>query len=80
MEMKAEALEAYVERVYGYAVKRTFTREEADELSQEILFTAVRELPKLRDDSRFEPWLWGLAARVAMSFRRRMGKQRAMFS
>ena len=80
MEMKAETLEAYVERVYGYAVKRTFTREEADELSQEILFTAVRELPKLRDDSRFEPWLWGLAARVAMSFRRRMGKQRAMFS
>ena len=55
--MKADVLENYIERVYGFAVNHTFSREEADELSQEILFTAVRELPKLKDCSRLEPWL-----------------------
>lgn len=78
--MEGSIVEQYVDKVYGYAVKRTFSREEADELSQEILFTALRELPKLREDNRFEPWLWGLAGNVAKSFRRRMGRQRAMYS
>lgn len=56
--MKANIIESYIEKVYGYAVNRTYSREEADELAQEILFTAVRELPKLKDDSKFEQWLW----------------------
>jgi len=69
----------YADKVYAYAVKRTWSREEAGELSQEILFTLVRELPKLREEERFEPWLWGVAGNVARAFRRRMGKQRAMY-
>lgn len=72
-------IERYVEKVYGYAVNHTYSREEADELSQEILFTAVRELPKLKDEGKFEPWLWGIAGNVTKSFRRYMGKQRAMY-
>lgn len=78
--MDGSVLEQYVDRVYGYAVRRTYSHEEADDLSQEILLTALRELPKLRDDSRFEPWLWGLAGNVTKSFRRSVGKQRAMYS
>lgn len=78
--MEYAIIESYIEKVYGYAVNRTYTREEADELAQEILFTAVRELPRLREESRFEPWLWGIAANVTKSFRRNMGKQRAMYS
>ncbi len=78
--MHADIIESYIEKVYGYAVNRTYTREEADEMAQEILFTAVRELPKLKDDSRFEPWLWGVASNVTKTFRRYMGKQRAMYS
>lgn len=78
--MSPDIIESYVEQVYGYAVRRTFSREEADDLSQEILFTLIRELPKLRDEDRFEPWLWGVAGNVAKSFRRSMGKQRAMYS
>ncbi|MDE7352996.1 MAG: RNA polymerase sigma factor [Acetatifactor sp.] len=72
--------ESYIEKVYGYAVNHTYSREEADELAQEILFTAVRELPGLREESRFEPWLWGLANNVTKVFRRKQGKQRAMYS
>lgn len=78
--MKQEVIGNYVEKVYGYAVNHTYSREEADELAQEILFTVVRELPKLRDESKFEPWLWSVAANVTKSFRRYMGKQRAMYS
>ncbi len=59
-------------------MKRTYTREEAEELSQEILFTVVRELSRLRDESRFEPWLWG-AQNVTRTFRRSMGKRQEMY-
>ena len=76
--MQAEIFEQYVDRVYAFAVNRTSSQEEAEELSQEILFTAVRCLPKLRDESRVEPWLWGLAENVTRTFRRMRGKQRAM--
>lgn len=78
--MKPTMIEEYVDRVYAYAVKRTFSEEEAEELSQEILFTVVKELSKLRDENKFEPWLWGVAENVTRSFRRKMGKQRAMYS
>ncbi|MBR3715057.1 MAG: RNA polymerase sigma factor [Clostridia bacterium] len=78
--MVANIIESYVEKVYGYAVNQTYSREEADDLSQEILFTVVRELPKLKDENKFEPWLWGIASNVTKSFRRHMGKQRAMYS
>ena len=78
--MKPSIIAEYVDKVYAYAVKRTFSREEADELSQEILFTLVKELPKLKCESRFEPWLWGVAENVTRSFRRKQGRQRAMYS
>ena len=77
--MNASIVENYVEKVYGYAINHTYSREEADDLSQEILFAAVRDLPKLKDESKFEPWFWGLANNVTKSFRRHMGKQRAMY-
>ena len=78
--MNPEIVADYAEKVYAWAVKRTYSDEEAADLSQEILFTALRQLPKLRQEERFEPWLWGIASNVIRTFRRRMGKQRAMFS
>lgn len=77
--MDTQALLAYIDRIYGYAVNRTYTREEADDLSQEILLTALRRLPTLREEECLEPWLWETARRVTAAFRRQMGRQRAMF-
>ena len=34
----------------------------------------------MRDEDSFEPWLWGLAENVTKSFKRSIGKQRAMYS
>ncbi len=78
--MDLSIIENYVEQVYGYAVGHTYSREEADDLSQEILFTVVNELHKLRDKSKFEPWLWGIAKNVTKCYRRNMGRLRANFS
>ena len=78
--MKPDMIEEYIEKIYGYAVNRTYTRDEADELSQEILLTVIRELPRLKDKGKFEPFLWGVANNVAKSFSRSMGKNRTMYS
>ena len=43
--MKPDDIVRYADRIYGYAVKRTFSRDEADELSQEILCAAIRSQP-----------------------------------
>lgn len=78
--MDSSILIDYIERIYGYAFNKTFTREEADDLAQEILFTAVKELPKLKNIDSFEAWLWGVANNVTRTFRRYKGKQRVMYS
>lgn len=78
-DTEADRIKDYADRIYGFAVRHTYSREEADELSQEILLTAVRELPKLKDESRFEPWLWGVARNVTRAFRRAAGKKRAVY-
>ena len=77
--MDISILTDYVDRIYKFALSKSFSEDEAEELSQEILLTALTSLPKLRDESRFEPWLWSLAANTARSFRRYQGRQRAMF-
>ena len=78
--MESKILENYVERIYGWAVRHTFSDDEADELSQEILLTALKQLPKLRDESRFEPWLWGIAKNTERAFRRYCGRMRTYVS
>ena len=75
-----DRLDAYVKRIYAYAARRTYTREEADELAQEILFTAVKSAEALRDDSRFEAWLFGIADNVTKGFRRNAARRKAMYS
>ena len=77
--MQAEMLENYLERICAWARGRTFSNEEAEELAQEITYQAVSGLARLRDESRFEPWLWGVASNCAKAFRRRKGKERALF-
>ena len=73
--MDLRFIESYIEKVYGYAVNHTYSREETDELSQEILFTVVRELPKLKDDGKFEPWLWGVWRQQILLYRQDGNRQ-----
>lgn len=78
--MDVNILEKYIERIYGYALNNTYSTAEAQDLSQEIILTAVKELPYLRDESRFEPWLFGIARNVTKVFRRKKAKEKALYS
>lgn len=77
--MESTILTQYIDKIYKFALTRTFSENEAEELSQEILLNAVVSLPKLREECKFEAWLWALAENTTRSFRRKLGRQRAMF-
>ncbi len=77
--MNSSIFERYTDRIYKFALSKTFSEDEAEELSQEIILNGLSALPKLRDESCFEPWLWALAVNTAKAFRRKQGRQRAMF-
>lgn len=47
-----DILTAYADKVYGYAYTRTYSREEAEELAQEILFTALRS-PRILETTSY---------------------------
>lgn len=78
--MDVNILDKYIERIYRYALNNTFNTDEAQDLSQEILLAAVKGLPYLRDKSRFEPWLFGIARNIAKVFRRKKAKEKAVYS
>jgi RNA polymerase sigma factor (sigma-70 family) len=73
-------IEAMADKVFGWALRRTYSREEAEELSQEILLCALKSLPELRDPARFNAWFWRLADISLRVFRRGKGRQRAYLS
>jgi len=50
--------------------------EDRDDLAQETFIKAWKELPHLREVSRFKPWLYRIATNLAYDYRRRQSKQR----
>ena len=68
------------EKTFAWSVSRTFSREEAQELTQEIMLQALKSVGELRDDSRFEPWFWRLAEITLKVFKRGRAKNRGMMS
>lgn len=79
IQMNDRRIKDYIESVNGYAVRRIYSQEEAEAFSQEILLTAVRAVVQA---AKWKPfWVVTLrAANVTKSFRRTMGKRRAMFT
>lgn len=51
---------SYGDRLYGVAYRILRDASRAEDAVQQAFLTAWRELPKLRDDSRFEAWLYTL--------------------
>ncbi|GHU37015.1 hypothetical protein FACS1894105_08340 [Clostridia bacterium] len=69
-----------LDKTFAFALNRTFSREEAEELTQEIMFQAVKSLGGLSDDSKFEQWFWRLADITHKVFKRGKAKDRAVMS
>ena len=49
-----------------------------DEVMQEVALAAVKQAAPLQDASRVAPWLYRLAIRQSLLFRRRAGRQRKL--
>ncbi|MGI6654037.1 MAG: RNA polymerase sigma factor [Christensenellales bacterium] len=74
--MSLERIAGMVDKTFAWSVARTFSREEAEELTQEILFQAMRSIAGLRDKNKFEPWFWHLASITLKVFKRGKAKNR----
>lgn len=61
-----EALvDRYSGRLYGFFYRLLGRRDDAEDLMQEVFLRLVRMLAAYRDDGRFEPWLFRIAANLA---------------
>jgi len=75
-----EHITCMLDKTFSWSVARTFSREEAEELTQEIMFQAIKSVGELRDDKKFEPWFWRLADITLKVFRRSKAKIRNTMS
>ena len=50
--------------IFSYCVAKTPTREEAEDLSQEILYELIKSAENIRDDKAFYAFMWGVAGNV----------------
>ncbi len=51
----------YGRKILNYIYHMTGSREESEDLTQETFVTVFQKLNTLRDDTRFEPWLYTIA-------------------
>lgn len=68
------ALEGLVLRhqpwIYNIAVRMLYTRENAEDATQDILIRMLRGLPSFRAESRFRTWLYRLASNHLLNFKK----------
>ena len=75
-----ERIAGMLDKTFAWSVARTFSREEAEELTQEIMFQAIKSVGELRDNAKFEPWFWRLADITLKVFKRGKVKSRNTMS
>ena len=50
--------------IFNYCMAKTPTREEAEDLSQDILYELIKSVGNIRDDNAFYGFMWGVADNV----------------
>ncbi|MBE6655199.1 MAG: sigma-70 family RNA polymerase sigma factor [Ruminococcaceae bacterium] len=64
---KAELNEKIAEAsktIFSYCMAKTPTREEAEDLSQEILYELIKSAENIRNDNAFYAFMWGVAGNI----------------
>jgi len=70
-------VERYADRVYRLALRITGSKEDAEEVTQDALWTSARKISTFKGDSAFGSWLYRITANAAyMKVRSRRGKGR----
>ena len=67
-----ELLSAYRNRLYGYFFRATRRVHESEDLLGELSFRVVKALKRYKEQSRFEPWLFRIAANLVRDRIRRI--------
>jgi RNA polymerase sigma-70 factor (ECF subfamily) len=62
---------AYQERIAGFVYTLLGSTTDIEDVTQQVLLRMLSSLPRLRDDARFEAWLFRLARNVCISHLRR---------
>lgn len=76
-EATEQLVERYGDRVYRLAVRITGSKEDAEEVVQDALWTAARKIHTFKGDSAFGSWLYRVTANAAyMKLRSRRSRQR----
>lgn len=75
-----ELLSAYRNRLYGYFFRATRRVHEAEDLLGELSFRVVKALQRYKEQSRFEPWLFRIAANLVRDRIRRIKSRPALAS
>ncbi len=78
--MDYERISTMTDKAFAWSITRTFSREEAEELTQEILYQAIKSIGELRDDYKFEAWFWRIADITLKVFKRGKMKSRNTMS
>ncbi|MCL2816109.1 MAG: sigma-70 family RNA polymerase sigma factor, partial [Oscillospiraceae bacterium] len=55
-----------LDRLYKFAYNRTRDAYKAEDLTQDIVLSAIRSYHKIKDKNKILPWLWGVARNVYM--------------
>jgi RNA polymerase sigma-70 factor (ECF subfamily) len=72
-----QLVETYADRVYRLTFRITGSKEDAEEATQDALWTAGRKIGTFKGDSAFGSWLYRIAANTAyMKLRARKAKAR----
>ena len=71
----AELIEAYGSKVYQLAFRYLRSKEDAEEVAQDVLFKVYRKVPEFRGDSALSSWIYRITFNAAMS-RLRTAKHR----
>ena len=65
LEALDELVDRYANRLFGYLLRLTGHRDDAEELVQEVFVRLVRTIDRYRHDGRFDAWLFRIATNLA---------------
>ena len=68
-------VDAFGKRLYGYLYRLTGSRDDADDLLQELFLRVVRTIGGYEHDGRFVGWLFRIATNLARDRVRRLGRR-----
>ncbi|MDD4296297.1 MAG: RNA polymerase sigma factor [Ruminiclostridium sp.] len=71
-----EIVDIYKNKLYSFLVKMTYSREDSEELLQEVFIRAYNNLDKYDDRYMFSTWIYRIALNACKSFMKKRKKLR----